>query len=127
MSGGRKRGRGRGMDRPIDRRDFLNGAAMTAAAISATLLADPSLAASAAPQDKPGYYPPALHGIRGSHPGSFDVAHSVRDGTFWSTAEGTTPTACDLVVVRRRHQRPVRGMHPPRGEPEREDPDPRQS
>jgi spermidine dehydrogenase len=73
-----------GMDRPIDRRDFLNGAAMTAATVSAALLSDPSLAAaaSAAPQDKPGYYPPALHGIRGSHPGAFETAHSVRDGTF---------------------------------------------
>ncbi|HEY4944289.1 MAG TPA: NAD(P)-binding protein [Rhizomicrobium sp.] len=92
-----------GMDRAIDRRDFLNGAAMSATAISATLLADPSLAAPppGAPQDKPGYYPPALHGIRGSQPGAFETAHSVRDGTFWQTAEKMHDTdgVYDLVVV----------------------------
>ncbi len=90
-----------GMDRPIHRRDFLNGAAMTAATVSATLLADPSLAAPAAAQDGSGYYPPALHGIRGSHPGAFETAHSVRDGTFWQSAEAMHDTdgVYDLVVV----------------------------
>ena len=39
--------------------------------------------------------------MRGSQPGSFDVAHSVRDGTFWETA-GTpedTHETYDLIVV----------------------------
>jgi len=31
------------------------------------------------PQD-PRYYPPALTGMRGSHPGSFEAAHGLRDG-----------------------------------------------
>lgn len=91
-----------GMDRRIDRRDFLNGAAMSAAAVSAMMLADPTIAApQPGPQDKPGYYPPSLNGIRGSHPGSFDIAHSVRDGTFWSTAEKMHDTdgVYDLIVV----------------------------
>jgi spermidine dehydrogenase len=91
-----------GMDRRIDRRDFLNGASMSAAAVSAMTLADPTIAApQPGPQDKPGYYPPSLNGIRGSHPGSFDIAHSVRDGTFWNTAEKMHDTdgVYDLVIV----------------------------
>ncbi len=88
-----------GMNCPIDRRDFLNGAALTTAA----LMSDPALAAAdgAAPQDKPGYNPPGLHGIRGSHPGAFETAHSLRDGTFWNTAPKMHDTdgVYDLVVV----------------------------
>jgi spermidine dehydrogenase len=34
----------------------------------------------AAAQDLPGYYPPRLTGLRGSHPGSFEAAHLLRDG-----------------------------------------------
>ena len=37
-------------------------------------------------QESPDYYPPALTGLRGSHPGSFEAAHSLRDGTFWEHA-----------------------------------------
>ena len=39
--------------------------------------------------------------MRGSHPGSFEVAHSLRDGTFWDTAgkpEDTGETY-DLIIV----------------------------
>jgi len=84
-----------GMGRPILRRDFLNGAAVTAAGLAA------ASRAYAAPQDGPGYYPPALTGMRGSHPGSFEVAHSLRDGTFWKTAPAPVPgeDSYDLVIV----------------------------
>jgi hypothetical protein len=64
------------MDRPIARRDFLNGAALALGAA----LAGPAFAATAAPQDEPGYYPPELTGMRGSHPGSFEAGHRLRDG-----------------------------------------------
>jgi spermidine dehydrogenase len=53
------------------------------------------------PEKSPNYYPPALTGMRGSHPGSFDAAHSLRDGTFWESAgkpEDTGETY-DLVIV----------------------------
>ncbi len=53
------------------------------------------------PEKASGYYPPALTGMRGSHPGSFDAAHSLRDGTFWDSAgkpEDTGETY-DLIVV----------------------------
>jgi spermidine dehydrogenase len=88
-----------GMRRNITRRDFLNGVAVTAGAAMMPwhLLA----AADGDPEKSSDYYPPALTGLRGSHPGSFDVAHSLRDGTFWDAA-GTpkdTGEAYDLIIV----------------------------
>jgi NAD(P)-binding Rossmann-like domain len=89
------------MGRTITRRDFMNGAAML---VGASML--PSNAMGDAerlpgPQNRPGYDPPLLTGMRGSHPGSFETAHSLRDGTFWSNAG--TPISLrekyDLVVV----------------------------
>src|ERR1700761_78993 len=69
-----------GMDRPIARRDFLNGVALTA---GATMLGGVSSAlADAATQDETRYSPPTRTGMRGSHPGSFEAAHAVRDGTL---------------------------------------------
>ncbi len=48
-----------------------------------------------------GRYPPALTGLRGSHDGSWEVAHSLRDGTFWAKAGAPRDTGetYDLVVV----------------------------
>jgi spermidine dehydrogenase len=88
----------------ITRRDFLNGVplAVGGAMAGSLLREEAALAAdSAAPQDLPGYYPPVLTGLRGSHPGAFEVAHHLRDGDFWSQA-GTikqTNETYDLVVV----------------------------
>src|SRR4026209_854016 len=69
-----------GMDRQITRRDFLNGVAVgTGGAVASSAfpsLALRALAEPAAAQDRPGYYPPALTGLRGSHAGSFEAAHS---------------------------------------------------
>ena len=87
-----------GMHRNITRRDFLNGVAVTA---GAAILPWQLFAADADPQNSPSYYPPALTGLRGSHPGSFDAAHSLRDGTFWDSA-GTpqdTGETYDLIIV----------------------------
>src|SRR4029077_19215417 len=90
---------------PITRRDFLNGIPIAVGgAVAAGLSADTIAAAfAAAPalQDAPGYYPPALTGLRGSHPGAFEAAHRLRDGDFWSQAVSLKQTdeAYDLVVV----------------------------
>src|SRR5438445_13875710 len=72
-----------GMDRSITRRDFLNGVAATAGAamLPPHLLA--ALQNDLDPEKSPGYYPPALTGLRGSHVGAFEVAHNVRDNNFW--------------------------------------------
>src|SRR6184192_3154012 len=89
------------MHRKITRRDFLNGFALTigAAAFPIDILASFDL--QGVSQNNRDYYPPALTGLRGSHAGSFEVAHSLRDGTFWEQAG--TPVATgelyDLVVV----------------------------
>src|SRR3546814_2116398 len=70
-----------GMGARIDRRDFLQGAAITAAAFGLAPELAQAAALERAAQDQPGYYPPALTGMRGSHPGSFEDAHALRDGT----------------------------------------------
>lgn len=110
------------MARRITRRDFLNGAAL---AVGGTLLCsaqeikeelsvpppppgkgpdlsaeEPLLARGITPTD-PRYYPPELRGMRGSHPGSFEAAHSLRDSDFWTHGEhfNNTQESYDLIVV----------------------------
>src|SRR5450432_4269271 len=93
----RARDRRLGMDQPITRRDFLNGIAMGAAAAASgpLLAASPS---NPAAQDAFGYYPPLLTGLRGSHPGSFEDAHALRDGRTWPAATDTGEEY-DLIIV----------------------------
>ena len=89
------------MDREISRRDFVNGVGV---AIGGTML--PSNAGRrpgrghtiTTPQRSRDYYPPVLTGMRGSHAGSFEVAHSMREGMTWSDAE-ETGGLYDLIVV----------------------------
>jgi spermidine dehydrogenase len=92
-----------GMGRRITRRDFIDGIAVSAAlAASGRALAavDPE-GGGAAPQDRPGYYPPSLTGMRGSHPGSFEAAHALRDGALRKSGAGPIETGedYDLIVV----------------------------
>ena len=77
----------------ITRRDFLNGAALT---IGAGLVPAQLVRASVA---SPTGYPPAGTGLRGSAPGTFDVAHALRDGQVFAI-DGVAPEErYDLVVV----------------------------
>jgi spermidine dehydrogenase len=89
-----------GMDRPIPRRDFLNGVAVALGVLGPGFVRNAEAAERAA-QDSPGYYPPALTGMRGSHPGSFDVAHALRNKDFWKTVGEPLDTreTYDLVIV----------------------------
>ncbi len=76
----------------ITRRDFLNGATL---AIAAGLTPAAQLAAQPAR-----YYPPALTGLRGQHPGSFDVAHAfAREGQRFGIDNAAVEETYDLVVV----------------------------
>src|SRR5271154_4569766 len=99
------RDRALGMDAAITRRDFLDGMALAVggAAAGAVLpgIVTKGHAAGPAPQDAPGYYPPALTGLRGSHPGAFEAAHRLRDDTFWTQNPKVADTGetYDLVVV----------------------------
>jgi len=74
----------------ISRRDFLNGVAL-------------SVAAGLTPWEQiraqPARYPPMLTGMRGQHPGSFEVAHALRDGETFSLDSAPIAERYDLVVV----------------------------
>jgi spermidine dehydrogenase len=74
-----------GMDRPVARRDVLHGAAglFGAAALGG--------AAAAAADERA--YPPLLQGMRGSHPGSFEAAHALRDGAVRGVADAPAAEA----------------------------------
>src|SRR6185312_13573117 len=75
----------------ISRRDFLNGVALS---IGAGLTPAAQLAA------QPARYPPALTGLRGQHPGSFDVAHALaREGRKFPVEGLPVDETYDLVVV----------------------------
>jgi spermidine dehydrogenase len=90
-----------GMDRAITRRDFINGAAVI---VGTTLLAGTTLSGNSAetgPQIQARFDPPNLTGLRGSHPGSFEISHALRDGSFWKTAAPSSDAKelYDLVIV----------------------------
>ena len=101
MSQNDSRDRELGMQRSIMRRDFLNGAALGAGGVLAHSWLGGLLAAETlpSPQNRPGYYPPMLSGMRGSHPGSFEMAHALRDGTEKRDQPVDTGEQYDLVIV----------------------------
>jgi spermidine dehydrogenase len=92
-----------GMGREITRRDFLNGVSI---AVGSSLVATNPTWLEAfgvpqspfAPEKDPGYYPPAKTGMRGAHDGSWEVAHSLRDGKQWPDYIDDGE-AYDLVIV----------------------------
>lgn len=99
-----KRDRQLGMHRRITRRDFLNGVAVGVGALGYAGM--PNLGLGLLADSKGGEgsgkeYPPDLTGMRGSAPGSYGVAHSLRDGNFWEKAGSPIDTdeTYDLVVV----------------------------
>jgi spermidine dehydrogenase len=81
---------------PLTRRDFLNGVALPIAAGAAGTGVGKVFGAAAPERD----YPPALTGLRGNHPGSFEVAHALaREGKRWPRPKRRTDEPYDLVVV----------------------------
>jgi spermidine dehydrogenase len=77
----------------ITRRDFLNGVAVTIAAGMT-----PMQLLQAAPDGR--YYPPALTGLRGSHVGSFEIAHQMGwEKKLFNTDKLPITEEYDLVVV----------------------------
>ncbi|MEL7187613.1 MAG: NAD(P)-binding protein [Pseudomonadota bacterium] len=90
-----KRDRQLGMGADITRRDFLSGVSV---AVGASLL--PGCDASgegALSNPMAEYYPPALTGMRGSHDGSFEVAHALANGKTWDATR--RDEHYDLVIV----------------------------
>lgn len=80
-----------GMGRDITRRDFIHDVSLSALGLM--------VPAGAFGRQQDDYYPPTRTGLRGSHPGSFEVAHALaREGKTFGPAEDTGER-CDLVVV----------------------------
>ena len=88
-----------GMDRPISRRDFLDGAAAITAvtAMPGVALAGSNESAEAAAVG----YPPSRTGLRGSHPGSYEVAHDLawQGRQDWGRLHDVESDVYDLIVV----------------------------
>src|SRR6202045_5065872 len=74
----------------ISRRDFLNGMVLSIA---------PGLTPAAQLAADPARYPPALTGLRGQHPGSFEVAHEIARGVNLHTDDAPIDESYDLAVV----------------------------
>jgi spermidine dehydrogenase len=83
-----------GMHRNISRRDFIHdlGLASLGLPLSAWSLA-------AVPDAPAGYYPPIRTGLRGSHPGSFEVAHALARENKVFDRPRELDESYDLVVV----------------------------
>lgn len=85
-----------GMGRAITRRDFLHDSSLAALGLTAPLGA---LAGPGDPARAGRHYPPTRTGLRGSHPGTFEVPHALAlEGRGFDEAEATGEDY-DLVVV----------------------------
>jgi spermidine dehydrogenase len=92
-----------GIHRATTRRDFLNGFSIAVGGSLAlphhAWLDSFGLPQSPfSPEKDPKYYPPSLTGMRGSHDGSWEVAHALTDGKHWDNAARDSETY-DLIVV----------------------------
>ena len=88
------------MSKDITRRDFLNGVAISLA--SAALISPKTLLADGvktALKTHSNYYPPILTGMRGSHKGSFEVAHALAWRGKKPSVYHSLEEHYDLVVV----------------------------
>ncbi|MEZ5292957.1 MAG: NAD(P)-binding protein [Vicinamibacterales bacterium] len=97
-----KRDRELGMDRPITRRDFIGGVAVGlggASLLSGCGPGEPPVPPDPGIEKAAGYYPPSLTGMRGSHDGSFEIAHRLKDGRFDLAGAIDRRETYDLVVV----------------------------
>ncbi len=91
-----------GMNRPITRRNFLNGVsiALAGSALAPKEAWAMALNQSFDPEAAADYYPPARTGMRGDHPGSFEVAHKMRDAHGWNlSGAANTGEKYDLIIV----------------------------
>ena len=89
-----------GMNTPITRRDFVGGVAVAISGSAAWRWSEATAPAAASPHGQlhPDAYPPVRTGMRGSHEGSYEVAHQLRDGVRWDSPE-ETGEQYDLIVV----------------------------
>jgi len=88
-----------GMHCPITRRDFVNGSAVAIGALGTAATSGRAVAQAIAAAGGEEGYPPAKTGMRGSHPGSFEVAHLLRDGQQPLDSVEDQRETYDLVIV----------------------------
>lgn len=82
----------------ISRRDFLNGVALTGVAVGLSPMA--AMAEGLVKSDGAWTYPPAKTGLRGSHVGSFEVAHAISwEHKTYERPEKAVDGFYDLVIV----------------------------
>ncbi|HWX26286.1 MAG TPA: FAD-dependent oxidoreductase [Steroidobacteraceae bacterium] len=79
----------------ITRRDFMNGIAIAVAGAAGVDFSRAQAADALAARN----YPPGRDGLRGSHVGSFEAAHRVRDGSPFDMSQAPLAERHDLVVV----------------------------
>jgi spermidine dehydrogenase len=79
----------------ITRRDFMNGIAIAVVGAAGVDLSRAHAADSPTAQN----YPPSRDGLRGSHVGSFEAAHRLRDGSPFDLSQAALTEHYDLVVV----------------------------
>jgi len=85
-----------GMHRAITRRDFVHDLGLASLGLSLPLSSWANPEATAATTV---YYPPVLTGLRGSHPGSFEVAHSLAREHKIFDQPRVLDESYDLIVV----------------------------
>ena len=101
---GRTQLRDLGMDRRIDRRDFLNGVAVGVGAISSALHAQPADAAAGTRAAQPASadaYPPRRLGLRGQHASAVEAFGAIDSGRYaqFPGIDVDTNETYDLVIV----------------------------
>ncbi|HUJ51550.1 MAG TPA: NAD(P)/FAD-dependent oxidoreductase [Bryobacteraceae bacterium] len=87
-----------GMDRPIARRDFLNGVAIGIAGVSAALS---QANAQSQASEQPGNYPPTRSGLRGNYPAAVAEFDHIRSGQYtqFPVPDSEIREEYDLVIV----------------------------
>jgi spermidine dehydrogenase len=90
-----------GMDRRIERRDFLNGMAVGVAGAYAALYDGRVLAQPAPASARADPYPPARLGLRGQHPSAVEAFGRIKSGAYatFPAIDVDTKESYDLVVV----------------------------
>ena len=84
----------------ITRRDFMNGIAIAVVGAAGIDLSRVHRADAAAADGAPAAnYPPSRGGLRGSHVGSFEAAHRLRDGSPFDLSQTELTEHYDLTVV----------------------------
>ena len=83
----------------ITRRDFMNGIAIAVAGAAGVDLSRAQGATAPDTSPSAGAYPPGRDGLRGSHVGSFEAAHRLRDGSPFDLSQAALTEHYDLVVV----------------------------